>query len=107
MIRLGKEENINFVLGQSRVVILQFGTAACAPCTAIKDRLDRWSKDHNMVETRYISLEDFPELAATFGIFSAPTVLVFVEGQLTIRESGYFSLDGILKRTERYINLLD
>ena len=39
--------------------------------------------------------------------FSAPTVLVFVEGQLTIRESGYFSLDGILKRIERYIDLLD
>ncbi len=91
----------------SEVVILQFGTESCAPCSAIKQRIDAWCRDYPEVQARYVPLEDFPELGAEYGIFSVPTILVFVQGKVTIRESGYFSLDEILQRTERYIQLLN
>ncbi|SFO10956.1 hypothetical protein SAMN05216351_103161 [Pseudobutyrivibrio sp. JW11] len=35
-----------------------------------------------------------------------PTVVVYVEGQVAIRESGYFSLDEIFAKLERLIELM-
>ncbi len=90
----------------SPVQILQIGSAACTPCTAIRQRIERWIDDHPMVSYRYISIDDHPVTAAQYGIFSVPAVLVFVEGSLTIKESGYFSLDDVLVRTERYLSFL-
>lgn len=41
------------------------------------------------------------------GIFSAPTVIAYIDGRLVARESGYFSLDTVLERVERYLDLRD
>jgi len=104
---LGKNENIAAVISSGSIVILQFGSESCAPCYAIKDRIDRWNEEHPKVSARYISLEERPEAAAEYSIFSVPAVLVFADGKLTVRESGVFSLDEILKRTERYMELMN
>ena len=45
------------------------------------------------------------EISSQMGIFSAPTVLVYMDGQLVARESGYFSLDALLGDIERYLEL--
>lgn len=37
------------------------------------------------------------------GIFSAPTVSAYIDGQLVARESGYLSLDTLLGNIERYL----
>jgi len=101
-----KEESIDTLSKESEVLILQFGTSTCAPCVSIKEKIDMWSADYSNVNSRYISIEEYPDIAAEQGIFSAPTILVFVEGKLTIREAGYFSLEDIFMRVERYIKLL-
>ncbi|MCR4903017.1 MAG: thioredoxin family protein [Butyrivibrio sp.] len=106
MKNLLKEESIDSLVKESKILILQFGTSTCAPCAAIKEKIDIWSVDKKIVNSRYVSIEEYPEIAAEQGIFSAPTVLVFVEGKLTIREAGYFSLEEIFMRIERYSNIL-
>lgn len=88
------------------VLIVQFGSEKCMPCFAIKNKIDNWIETHSNVKGIYVPIEDFPEAAANEGIFSVPTILVFVEGMVTIRESGYFSLEDILSKIERYIDFL-
>ena len=52
------------------------------------------------------SIDEQPELAAQNDVLSFPTVVVYVEGQVSIRESGYFSLDEIFAKLERLIELM-
>lgn len=104
---LKKNENITELIDKSEILILQFGSDTCAPCKALRQRIDLWNEDlDEKIETRYIPIEKFPDISAEHGIFSAPTVLVYVMGKMTIRESGYFSLDEILGKIERYIGLI-
>ena len=53
-----------------------------------------------------MSLEAQPEISAKMGIYSAPAVLVYVEGRLTIREAGVMSVEDIFARIARYEQLL-
>ncbi len=107
MVKFNRNEDTTDLLETSDIVLFQFGTETCMPCGAIKQRIDEWNKEYPQVQSRYVPLDEFPELGAEYGIFSAPTILVFVQGKVTIRESGCFSLDEILQRTERYIQLLE
>ena len=93
-------------LEQDGILIVQFGSASCQPCTALRQRISLWQEAHSGVEALYVSLETYPQLAAQNGIFTVPTVLVYVNGQLTLRESGYFSLELMLRQVERYLALL-
>lgn len=107
MQNITEKDDMDRLITGNKVVILQFGTATCTPCAAIKLKLDKWSLKHPEVFMRYIPVEGFPELAAQHDIFSSPTVCLYVEGKNLIKESGYFSLEDFLNRTERYISLLE
>ena len=41
------------------------------------------------------------------GIMSAPTVIVCMDGKVAAREAGYFSLDAMLGRVERSMEMRD
>lgn len=104
---LKKNEDIDKLIAENKAVILQFGTSTCTPCVAIKAKLDKWGTEHSSIIMRYISVEEYPEVAAQRDVLSAPTVRLYVEGKLLLEKSGYFSLEEFLNQTERYLSILD
>lgn len=107
MQNLLENEDIDHLITNNKAVILQFGTFQCTPCIAIKAKLDQWNLKHTDVIMRYISIEDYPEAAAQHDILSSPTICLYIDGKLLLKESGYFSLEEFLKRTERYLSVLE
>lgn len=89
-----------------RIKILQIGAESCLPCHSLRQKIEEWLTVHSEVDGVYLSLEEFPDIAAEEGIFTVPAILVFVDEKLTIQESGYFSLESILAKTEQYLKLL-
>ena len=87
-------------------VVLVVGNDFCNACPAINYKLATQLESNERIGLYYISLNAEPELAAELQIFSAPAVLVYVEEQLTIKEAGYFSLEDIFSRINRYLKML-
>ncbi len=102
---LSTDENLNDLIDSSTCCLLQFGDETCGPCHAIRARLSRWLESHPDVTARYIPVSEYTEEAAQMGVFTVPTVRFYIEGKLAADESGYFSLDRMLDRVERYLNL--
>ena len=100
-------DNIDELISQKEICVVQFGSNSCSPCESIKQKLNIALSNKDEINYIYVDIEKFNELAATYSIFSVPTILVFVQSKLTIRESGYFSLESILKRIDRYLELLN
>ena len=107
MKELENEMELDELCQNSPAVILQFGSETCGPCHAIRNRIDLWNTQHPRVQTRYIPIETQKALAAKWDIFSVPSVIVVIEGKVTVRQSGVFSLDQILSQTERILGLLE
>lgn len=98
-------EEMDVLVQSTPVLLLQFGEDTCGPCHAIRSKLDQWLEVHDEVSARYVDIEKHLELCSQMGIFSAPTVIVYMDGQIVARDSGYFSLDAILERVEYYLEL--
>ena len=103
---LSKDENIEELINASRIFILQFGDESCEPCFVIRERIEKWLESHPEAESRYVALRDNLEASAQFGILNVPTVAAYIYGKEVARESGYFSLDQILERIDRYADMI-
>ena len=95
-------ENLDDLITTLPIIILLFGDDACGPCHAIRFKLEKWLEGKN-IAARYVDIKKNLECCSQMGIFSVPTVAVYMDGQLVARESGYFSLDEMLNRVERYM----
>ncbi|WP_044937223.1 thioredoxin family protein [Pseudobutyrivibrio sp. LB2011] len=106
MIDIRSGETIQELASEHSIILFQFSSKACTPCVAIRQRLEVWLSSHEQVEARHISIDAHPELAAQNDVLSFPTVVVYIDGQVAICESGYFSLDEIFAKLERLIELM-
>lgn len=89
---------------QEKFSLFLFGSQACAPCEAIKEKIIVWSGTHPQVFSGYVSIDNNISLAAQENILGAPAVLAFVEGKEAIRKIGYFSLEEVFTALDRYIS---
>ena len=106
MIVLNEPAELDLLLRENQLVLVQFGAESCAPCSAIRRKITDWNEDHAKIPYLYIPTEQFPELCAQLGVFTVPTIFVYAEGSLTVRESGYFGLEGVLRKIERYEEMI-
>lgn len=100
-------QSLQDIVHEKPIVIIEIGSIRCCACSAISQKLEANFKEDTDVVCYSVSLEAQPEIAADMGIYSAPAVLVYVEGQLTIREAGVMSVEDIFARVTRYRALLD
>ncbi len=103
---LSSQEALQAAIRQNQILILQFGSERCAPCKALQNRIKTWNQEHPSVCHVYVTADELPELCAQMGVFTVPAIFVYVDGKLTIQQSGYFSLNQMLDQIEKYEQLL-
>lgn len=98
--------NAMFNTNADTVVMVLFGSNDCGPCLALQQRINEYAQQKNGVTFFYMELNRTRETAAQLGILTAPSLLVYVNNQLSLRESGCFSLSAVLRKIEYYLDLL-
>lgn len=72
-----------------------------SPCSAIKNRIERWESSHPSVHSVYVPIEKYPELAAQNGILSAPSVVLYWNGKELLKKNGYFSMELVFDQIDK------
>lgn len=96
------EEINNFIKDQALGVIV-FSTRGCVVCRPLKEKINHIVSSLESVEVSDVFIEDIPSAQGDFGVYTAPIVLVFVEG----KESKRYSAAMDLLEFERYLHRLD
>ncbi|MCI5724082.1 MAG: thioredoxin family protein [Erysipelotrichaceae bacterium] len=85
---------------------MEVGSTSCMPCLSIKKRITRYIAQVSNIHAYYVPIEKYPEVAQELDIYSAPSVLLYVDGKLISKQSGYFSLDQIFYQVERTLHFI-
>lgn len=72
------------------MVLLKFYSQTCQPCKALSAIISNVVKDYPELEVVPISIDEFPEDAAKYGIRSVPTVILH-NGEEVARKVGAMS----------------
>lgn len=99
---LGEERFDQEVLASDVPVLVDFGAEWCPPCRALAPTIDALASEYaERAKVVKVDVDASPRLAATYGIQSIPTVLVFKAGQVVRRFvglTGMAELRGALDR---------
>lgn len=88
-------------------VIVYFSTQQCNVCKVLRPKImAHFSETFPAIKRIFVDLNDAPELAAKFSVFSAPTILVFLDGKEFARESRNISLDIFSSKIQRLYDLM-
>ncbi len=95
-------ENINNTIKENLAVMVYFSAPTCNVCHALKPKLLEAlheNFDKFIVESVDVSQEQ--DVAAHFGVFAIPTVLIFLDGREFLRKSRHMSVDEVMREIQR------
>lgn len=83
---------------QQHICVVFIKTEQCGVCDAVLDKTKSMLTRYSLVESILVNLHELPEVSGTYLVFTAPTILLFVEGKEVYRASR-FVVFGELEKT--------
>ena len=95
-------EIIDNTVKNSSAVMLYFSAPTCGVCKVLKPKLfEALEKNFPVFKVESIDISVSEDIAPYFGVFTIPTVIVFLDGKEFIRKSRNMSVDGLMEEIRR------
>ena len=96
------QEEIDTLIKAELGVLLYFSTPTCNVCHALKPKIiEAFNVHFPVIKQQFIDASLSPEIPASLGIFSVPTIVVFLDGKEFARESRNVSVGELVKKIAR------
>jgi thioredoxin 1 len=91
---LGASNFLDIVAGNG-LVLIDWWAPECMPCHSFGPIYERVAGDHPGVTFARVDTQREPELAASFGVRSVPTLMLFRDGILLFSHTGFLAEDAL------------
>ena len=85
------------IIYQEKLVFVDMYAVWCGPCKMMAPILDKAEPNHPELKMIKLDVEQIPEIAEKYNIKSVPTFLLFNNGIIVSRYSGYLSEEKLNK----------
>ena len=88
VIHINKDNFHREVLNSEKPVLLDFWAPWCGPCRMLSPILDQVAAERADIKVAKVNVDEEPELAGQFRVYSIPTLAVMRDGQLVHQSVG-------------------
>ena len=89
-------ENFENIKAEDKPVLLDFYADWCGPCRMVSPIIEEIGDERGDILVGKVNVDESPELAEKFGIYSIPTLVVLKGGRVYRQVSGARPKDAIL-----------
>lgn len=101
------KEEFDQLLKDEIAVVAYFSHDECNVCKVLKPKLnDALTAQYPKIKQVYVNIKNTPELAGQNSIFTVPVVLLFLEGQESIRKSRNFGIGELMDEIKRPYSII-
>ena len=87
-VNINRENFHNEVLDSENTVLLDFWAPWCAPCRMVIPVVEEIARENEHIKVGKINVDEEPELASQFKVYSIPTLVVMKDGQILRQATG-------------------
>ena len=80
--------NFDSVRASNKPVLIDFYADWCGPCRMVSPIIDEISRERDDILVCKVNVDESPELASRFGVYSIPTLVVIKDGAVVNQASG-------------------
>ncbi len=91
------------VLKQKKPVFVDFYAPWCGPCQTTAPIIDELSDEYQQMVFVKVNVDENPDLATQYGIFSIPTFIIFKEGKVVSQFSGANSKEAFVLEINKHL----
>ncbi len=96
VIHINKHNFHEEVVSSEKPVLLDFWAPWCGPCRMISPEVEQIAAERSDIRVVKVNVDENPELASRFRVYSIPTLAVMKEGRVVSQTSGFCYKDDIL-----------
>lgn len=96
-------ETFNAFINSNSLILVVAKTNNCGVCDVVLSKVEQLLEKYPNIKSSQIIIDEVPEFAGQYVVFTAPTILLFVDGKEILRESRFINfseLDNKIKRID-------
>jgi len=98
------KENFDEALNGNSLILVDFYAYWCGPCRMMAPVVEGIAKDlEGKIVVAKLNVDDNPDIAARFQIFSIPTFILFKNGKIEEKIIGAVGKEGLLEKITPHI----
>jgi thioredoxin-like negative regulator of GroEL len=98
---------IEQTIKENPAVMLYFSAPTCSVCHVLKPKLfEAIASEFDTFENIDIDISITPEIGSHYGVFTAPTVIVFLDGREFLRKSRNMSVGEVIEEIRRPYDIM-
>ena len=97
------KQNFDEIIKNEKPILLDFYADWCGPCKMLAPIIDEIAEERSDISVVKVNVDDEPELAEEFGVFSIPTLVILKNGELAHQSAGARPKEQILKLLDESI----
>ena len=82
------KDNFDSIQNGGKKVLLDFYADWCGPCRMVSPIVDEIAQERTDIVVGKVNVDNEPELAGKFGVFSIPTLVVLKDGKILNQATG-------------------
>ena len=82
--------------------LVDFFATWCGPCKMLSVELEMLAKENNSLKIVKVDVDKCPNIARKFGIMSVPTLLLYKDGNMVDKKTGYMPVESIKEWINNY-----
>lgn len=99
-------ENIDKFVMENKIALLYFTSQNCSVCVALLPKIKEFLKKYSNIANAKVEINEVQLAVGKYSIFTAPTIIMFIEGKEVIRESRFISIIELQEKIRRLINFI-
>lgn len=82
------KQSFDAIKAQDKPVLIDFYADWCGPCRMVSPLVDEIADERDDIIVAKVNVDDNPDLAGEFGVFSIPTLVVMKDGKVVNQAVG-------------------